>query len=83
MSMHRSTSLKSQRNPERYICKIFENIFLYFYLSLLGALRDNVCNRVLQILMERNQLATFRLFDKGLSYGEEIQLAIAFEFGIT
>ena len=61
MSMHRSTSLKSQRNPERYICKIFENIFLYFYLSLLGALRDNVYNRVSQILMETNQLATFKL----------------------
>ena len=59
--MHRWTSLKSQRNPERYICKIFENIFLYFYLSLLGALRDNVCNRVLQILIETNQLATFKL----------------------
>ena len=29
MSMLRWTSLKSQRNPERYICKIFRNIFIY------------------------------------------------------
>ena len=29
MSMLRWTSLKSQRNPERYICKIFWNIFIY------------------------------------------------------
>ena len=30
MSMLRWTSLKSQRNPERYICKIFGNIYMLF-----------------------------------------------------
>ena len=34
--------------------------YVRYYLSLLGALRDKVCNRVLQILMETNQLATFK-----------------------